>query len=73
MIASSVGEKGRCCTEGLSWLHHRKRQDLPERPGMPVLMRDQLRGPCSSTSLIRVASSCGVHEPFMLSLPVIPI
>ena len=29
----------------LTWLHHRSRHDLPDRPLMPAAMRDQFLGP----------------------------
>ncbi|KAJ8486406.1 hypothetical protein OPV22_018891 [Ensete ventricosum] len=32
MVSSSSVVKGRCSTRGDSWLHHRRRHDLPERP-----------------------------------------
>ncbi|KVI09928.1 Ribosomal protein L41 [Cynara cardunculus var. scolymus] len=66
ITSSSSRVNGRCSTSGLSWLHHRRRHDFPERPGILELMRDQLRGPCCSTSFTRVASSCGLQEPLIL-------
>ncbi|KAL0438662.1 UNVERIFIED_CONTAM: hypothetical protein Slati_2349200 [Sesamum latifolium] len=42
-LVVSAAEKGRCSTFGLSWLHHRNRQDFPDRPFMYLLIRDQFR------------------------------
>ena len=62
---SSQSEKGRWWTCGLSWLHHRRRHDLPERPAISLLMAVQLRGPKACTRRRRHASSSGLHGPFM--------
>ncbi len=43
--ASSQSENAALRTPGSSWLHHRRRQDLPDRPLMPAAILDQLRGP----------------------------
>ncbi|THU66074.1 hypothetical protein C4D60_Mb05t10360 [Musa balbisiana] len=72
MASSSAGLKGRRCTVGLSWLHHRSRHDFPDRPGMLALITVQLRGPCCSTSRIRTASSSGFHEPLTGCSPTPP-
>ncbi|KAM1776439.1 hypothetical protein ACFX11_043252 [Malus domestica] len=45
MVSSSSGLKGRCSTSGESWLHHRRRQDLPDLPGIDLLISDQFLGP----------------------------
>lgn len=67
MASSSAAEKGRCWILGLSWLHHLRRQDFPERPAMYLLMRDQFRAPCRSTKRVRIRSSSALHGPLILS------
>ena len=58
ILASSSSLKGSFFTQGLSWLHHLKRQDLPLRPWIPWAMTDQLRAPCLQMSAFSSASSC---------------
>ena len=58
IFASSSAEKGSFFTDGFSWLHHRRRQDLPLRPRMPFAMTDQFRAPCREMSLHKRSSSC---------------
>jgi hypothetical protein len=60
MTASSHWEKGSFLTSGFSWLHQRRRHDLPERPRMPAAMTDQFLGPYSSISRRSRSSSCAV-------------
>lgn len=67
MVSSSAGENGRCSTLGLSWLHHRSRQDFPDRPFMYLLINDQFRGPYRSTSRVRILSSSALQGPLILS------
>jgi hypothetical protein len=67
MASSSSGVKGRCSTCGESWLHHRRRHDLPDRPGMDLLMRDQLRAPWRPTRRCSASSSSGLHGPLIRS------
>lgn len=68
MVSSSSGVKARCSTWGDSWLHHRSLQDLPERPGIDLLMSDQFLGPCLSTSFCKASSSSGLHGPLIRSM-----
>ncbi|PWA44791.1 Ribosomal protein L41 [Artemisia annua] len=65
MTSSSSGVKGRCLTLGLSWLHQRRRHDLPDLPGILDPITDQFLAPCASTNCISLASSSGVHDPFL--------
>lgn len=44
MTASSHTEKGSFLTDGSSWLHQRRRHDLPERPGISLAMSVQVPG-----------------------------
>nr|GME09283.1 Ribosomal protein L41 [Ipomoea batatas] len=67
MVSSSAGEKDRCSTLGLSWLHHRSRQDFPDRPFIYLLINDQFLGPYRSTSRVRILSSSALHGPLILS------
>lgn len=67
MVSSSSGEKGRCSTLGLSWLHHLSLQDFPDRPFMYLLIKDQFLAPYFSTSRVRILSSSALHGPFILS------
>ncbi|KAG9453526.1 hypothetical protein H6P81_006430 [Aristolochia fimbriata] len=67
ITSSSSSEKGRCCTEGLNWLHHRSRHDFPDLPGTPALIADQFLGPCCVTSFLNTSSSSGLHDPFIRS------
>uniref|UniRef100_A0A804PZ04 Uncharacterized protein n=1 Tax=Zea mays TaxID=4577 RepID=A0A804PZ04_MAIZE len=66
MMASSSGVKARRSTLGLSWLHHRRRHDLPDRPGISELITVQFRGPCRVIARRSSSSSSGVHDPFTL-------
>ena len=59
--------KGLRLTWGSSWLRQRRRQDLPERPGIPRAIRVQLRAPSFSTRSLSTASSSGDHGPLTLS------
>ncbi|KAG5390181.1 hypothetical protein IGI04_031722, partial [Brassica rapa subsp. trilocularis] len=68
IVSSSSGEKPRCSTSGDSWLHHRRRQDLPERPGIDLLIKDQFLGPCFCTRLCNSSSSSGLHGPLIRSM-----
>ncbi|RRT36409.1 hypothetical protein B296_00053271 [Ensete ventricosum] len=61
MVSSSSIVKGRCSTQGDGWLHHRRRHDLPDRPGMDRLMSDQFLGPCRSTRRRSASSSSALH------------
>lgn len=72
MVSSSSGVKGRCSTCGESWLHHRRRHDLPDRPGMDLLMSDQLRAPWRPTSRCSASSSSGLHGPLIRSTSLPP-
>ncbi|XP_065036596.1 uncharacterized protein LOC135672070 [Musa acuminata AAA Group] len=63
MASSSSAVKGRCSTRGDSWLHHRRRHDLPDRPGMDRLISDQFLGPCRSTRRNSASSSSALHGP----------
>nr|ACR36067.1 unknown [Zea mays] len=72
MVSSSSAVKGRCSTCGDSWLHHRRRHDLPERPGMDRLMRDQLRAPWRATRRCRASSSSGLQGPLIRSTSDLP-
>nr|GMD89024.1 Ribosomal protein L41 [Ipomoea batatas] len=67
MVSSSAGEKDRCSTLGLSWLHHRSRQDFPDRPFIYLLINDQFLGPYRSTRRVRILSSSALHGPLILS------
>lgn len=62
--------KGLRLTWGSSWLHQRRRQDLPERPGIPRAIRVQFRAPSFSTRLLSTVSSSGDHGPLTLSSAV---
>lgn len=62
MTASSSGVKGPPFTEGASWLSHRRRHDLPLRPGMLSAMRVQFRGPCTATWPFSTSSSCNSND-----------
>jgi len=64
-----VPVKGLRLTEGSSWLHHRRRQDLPDLPLIPRAMRLQFLAPNLLTRRLRMASSSGDQGPFTLSLP----
>uniref|UniRef100_A0A7C9ACK1 Secreted protein n=1 Tax=Opuntia streptacantha TaxID=393608 RepID=A0A7C9ACK1_OPUST len=70
MISSSSGENGRCSTSGESWLHHRSRQDLPDLPGIDLLINDQFRAPCRWTSFCKSSSSSGLHGPLIRSAAI---
>ena len=72
MVSSSSGVKGRCSTCGESWLHHRRRHDLPDRPGMDLLMRDQLRAPWRPTRRCSASSSSGLQGPLIRSTSLAP-
>ncbi|KAK3152346.1 hypothetical protein QOZ80_2BG0157670 [Eleusine coracana subsp. coracana] len=67
IVASSSGVNGRRSTCGDSWLHHRSRHDLPDRPGMPRPIAVQFRAPWRSTSRRSASSSSGLQGPFILS------
>lgn len=62
--------KGLRFTLGSSWLHHRSRHDLPERPGIPRAMRLQFLAPNLFTSRLSIASSSGDQGPFTRSSAV---
>ena len=49
-------------------MHHRRRQDLPDLPWMPLLINDQLRAPYFSTNRCNATSSSGLHGPLMRSM-----
>uniref|UniRef100_A0A8R7K0B1 Uncharacterized protein n=1 Tax=Triticum urartu TaxID=4572 RepID=A0A8R7K0B1_TRIUA len=69
MRRSSSGVKARRCTPGLSWLHQRRRQDLPVRPGISALMTVQFRAPWRATASRSSSSSSGLHDPLILPAP----
>ena len=71
MVLSSSGVKGRCSTWGDSWLHQRRRHDLPDLPGMDLLIKDQFLGPCFWTNRVKASSSSGLHGPLILGMFVI--
>lgn len=59
--------KGLRLTWGSSWLHQRRRQDLPERPGIPRAISVQFLGPSFSTRLLSSVSSSEDQGPFTRS------
>ncbi|WVY91399.1 hypothetical protein V8G54_036913 [Vigna mungo] len=73
IASSSSGVKGRCSTSGESWLHHRSRHDLPDRPGIDLLITVQFLGPRACTSLCSASSSSGLHGPLIRSISLLPV
>uniref|UniRef100_A0A0A9DD32 Uncharacterized protein n=1 Tax=Arundo donax TaxID=35708 RepID=A0A0A9DD32_ARUDO len=67
MAASSSAVNGRRSTCGDSWLHHRRRHDFPDRPGISRPIAVQFRAPCRSTSRRSASSSSGLHGPLIRS------
>ena len=67
IVSSSSDVNALCSTWGESWLHHLNRHDFPDLPGMDLLIKDQLRGPCFCTSFCKASSSSGLHGPLIRS------
>ncbi len=54
-----------CTAAGKRADAHRRRQDLPLRPGIPAAMADQPWGPCRAISRFSSSSSSGTQAPFL--------